>query len=107
MMGEVCRLLFLLAGRISTSLIGSFGSSGCSFSPHLFMLGSFHPPTPHFVCLFFLKGMGLFAFLQKHLTTRNKRGTFGFGSCYNQPVVCKRSCLQIKIMSSLRRTEVK
>lgn len=74
-MGEVGKLLFLLAGRISTSLIGSFGSSGCSFSPHLFMLGSFHPPILHFVCLFFRTGMGLFAFLQKRLTTGNERGT--------------------------------
>lgn len=46
MMEEMGKLLFFLSGSISTSLIGSFGSCGCSFSPHLFRLGSFHPFNP-------------------------------------------------------------
>lgn len=41
-MGEVDKVYFLLAERISSSLTGSFESSGCSFSSHLFMLDLFH-----------------------------------------------------------------
>lgn len=36
------KLYFLLAERISSSSIGSFGSSGYSFSSHLYMLDLFH-----------------------------------------------------------------
>lgn len=39
------KLYFLLAERISSSSIGSFGSSGYSFSSHLYMLDLFHPQS--------------------------------------------------------------
>ena len=105
-MGEVGKLCFLLVGRISASLTGRFGSSGRSFSPHLFMLSSFHTPIPHFVCLFFLTGMCLLSY--KNISWLGTVMELAeFGSCYNQPAVYRHSWLWIKTMPSLRITKVK
>lgn len=106
-MEEVGKLLFLLAGTISSSLISSFGSLDVvSALIYLCWVLSTPQSCTLFACSFLQEWVGLLSY--KNISRPGmSMEHVEFRGCYNQPAICKHSWLWIKTMPSLRRPKVK